>query len=74
MILRGIEDRNQDADNAFSVSSIRESLGCVGDYGVTGQEGACQITNGRDDYSEVIAAVPKTIIGCLITENLNGVS
>ena len=59
MILRGIEDRNQDADNAFSVSSIREILGCVG---ITGQEGACQITNGRDDNSEVIAAVPKTVI------------
>lgn len=73
MIFGSIEYCNQDADNAFSVGSVRESLVRVGADGATGQKGACQVTDRRYDYGDIIATVPKAVIGCLVTEDLDGV-
>ncbi len=70
MIFRGKEDCNQDADDAFSVGSVRESLIRVGSDGATGQKGACEVAYRSYDYGEVVAAVPKAIVGCLVTKDL----
>ena len=70
MIFGGIKDCNQDADNAFGVGSVGESLNAVRGDGATSQEGACKVTDGRYDYGEIVAAVPKAVVGCLVTEDL----
>lgn len=74
MILGGIENCNQDADNAFGVGSVDESLIAIRGDGATGQKGACKVTYGRYDYGEIVAAVPKAVVGCLVTEDLYDVS
>lgn len=74
MVFGGIENRNQDADNAFGVSSVGESLIAVWGDGATSQKGARKVTDGRYDYCEIVAAVPKAVVGCLVTEDLYDVS
>ena len=74
MILRGIKDRNQNSNNAFSVGSIYEPLICIEGDGTTGQKGSRQVADGRYDYGKVVAPIPKTIVGCLITEDLDNFS
>lgn len=74
MIFGGIENCNQDADNAFGVGSVDESLIAMRGNGATGQKGACQVTDGRYDYGEIVAAVPKAVVGCLVAEDLYNVS
>ena len=70
MIFRGIENCDQDADDAFSVGSVCETLVCVGSNGATGQKGACEVAYRSYDDGEVVAAVPKAIVGCLVTKDL----
>ena len=74
MVLGGVKNCNQDADNAFGVGSVHECVISVRGDGATGQKGACKVTDGRYDYSEIVAAVPKSVVGCLITEYLYGIS
>ena len=74
MIFGGVKNCNQDADDAFGVSSIRESMIPVWGDGARGQKGACKVTDGRYDYSEIVAAVPKAVVGGLVSEDLYGIS
>ena len=74
MIFGGVQDCNQDANNAFGIHSVRKTMIRVGRDGVTGEKGACEVADGRYDYGEIIAAIPEAIVGCLITEDLDGVS
>ena len=74
MIFGGVKNCNQDADNAFGVSAVCETLIPVRSDGATGQKRACKVTHGRYDYSEIVAAVPKAVVGCLVTEDLYGIS
>lgn len=74
MIFGGIEYCNQGADNAFSVGSVRKSVIPVRGGGATGQKGACKVADGRYDCSEIVAAVPKAVVRCLVTEDLYGIS
>ena len=62
VILRSIENCDQDADNAFSVGLVRETLFRAGSDGATGQKGACKVANGGYDYGKIVAAVPKAIV------------
>lgn len=74
VILRSIENCNQDADNTFSVGLVCETLFRGGSEGVTGQKGACEVADGGYDYGEIVAAVPKAIVRCLVTEDLDDFS
>ncbi len=74
MVLRGIENCNQDANNAFSVGSVRDTLVGIRIEGATGQKGACKVADGRYDDGEIVSAVPKAIVTCLVAEDLDNVS
>ena len=74
MIFRCIEDRNQDADDALSIHSVRKTMVRVGREGVTCKKGAGEVADGCYDYREIVAAVPEAIVGCLVTEDLDGFS
>ena len=62
MILRGIENCNQYADDSISVGLVAETLIHLGSDGAAGQETACEVANGRYDDGEIVAAVPKPIV------------
>ena len=74
MVLCGIEDCNQDANNAFSVGSVRSTLVGIESEGATGQKGACKVADGCYDGGEIVAAVPEAIVTCLVAEDLDNVS
>lgn len=41
-----------------------------GGNGTASQERAGEIANGRYNYSEMVAAIPEAVVGCLIAEDL----
>lgn len=70
MILDGVEDCDEHPDGALGV-------GCFGGGGgegggvAAGEEGAGEVADGGYDHGEVVAAVPKAIVGGLIAEDLS---
>ena len=62
VIFRGVENRNQYADDAISVGLVAETLIHLGGDGTAGQKAACEVANGRYDDGEIVAAIPKPII------------
>ena len=74
MILRRIQNCDQDADNAFSFGLVTDTLVQTGSDGATGQKAAGEVANGRYDYGKIVAAVPKAIVGCLVPEDLEDFS
>ena len=62
MILRGIENCNQYADDALSVGLVAETFVRLGSDGAASQKTACEVANGRYDDGEIVAAVPKPIV------------
>lgn len=65
MILGGIENGNENANDAFSFHAFGEWVA----MGV-GEERAGKITDGGYYDGEMVAAVPEAIVGGLITEDL----
>ncbi len=74
MVLCGIEDCNQDANNAFGIGSVRDTLVGIRSERATGQKGACKVADGRYDNGEIVAAVPKAVVTCLVAEDLGNIS
>lgn len=76
VVLRSIQDCYQNAYDPFCICSVCLLL-CLVLVGyldaATRKEGASKVADRRDDNSEVVSAIPETIVGCLITENLVGV-
>ena len=76
MVLHGVEDCDKDADGALGVVAARERGLTVGARGggvrvvAAGEEGAGEVADGGYDYGEVIAAVPETVVGGLVAEDL----
>ena len=62
MILRGIENCNQYADDAFSVGLVAKTLVHLGSSDAARQKTACEVANGRYDDGEIVAAVPKAVV------------
>ena len=46
----------------------------MGSDGATGQKASCEVANGRYDYREIVATVPKAIVRCLVPKDLGGFS
>lgn len=68
MILRSVQYCDENADDKLSVMAVCGRglrIRRTGD-----QEGTCEVANGGYDDAEVVAAVPKTVVGGLIAENL----
>lgn len=75
MVLCGVEDGDEDADDAFCVCA-----GGGGECGAggggwggggAGEEGAGEVADGGYYYGEVVAAVPETVVGCLVSKYLD---
>ena len=62
MILRGVENCNQYADDAISVGLVAETLIHLWSGGAAGQKTAREVANGRYDDGEIVATVPKPIV------------
>lgn len=75
MILRGEEDGGEDSSDAFGVCAVGMAGGAVVGVGVVaaGKEHTGEVADGGYDFGEVVAAVPKTVVGCLVAEDLEGV-
>lgn len=74
MVLCGVEDGDEDADYAFCVCKGGRGEGAGGGGwggGGAGEEGAGEIADGGYDYGEVVAAVPETVVGCLVSKYLD---
>ena len=67
MVLGGVEDGDEDADDTLGFDAVGEGR-AVG----VGEEGAGEVADGGYDYGEVVAAVPETVVGGLVAEDLGG--
>ena len=65
MVLCGVKDSDEDADNAVGFGAVGEGRAVR-----VGEEGAGEVADGGDDYGEVVAAVPEAVVGGLVTEYL----
>ena len=88
MVLHGVQDGDEDADDALRVGAVGERCrareggfsGCVRRGGAIGsrggvagcEEGARQVADRGYYYGEVVAAVPEAVVGCLVSEDLRG--
>lgn len=69
MILGGVENGDQDPDNAFRVRPFRVE-GVGGDVVAADQKRPCEVADRGYNDGEVVATVPETIVRGLVSEDL----
>ena len=74
MVLRGEEDGSEDPGDAFGVCAVGLPGGGVVDVGIVtaGEEHAGEVADRGYDFGKVVAALPETVVGCLVAEDLAG--
>lgn len=76
MVLGGVQDCNQDPHYALGGGAVGVcGIGGLGGVAVgavvaAGEEGAGEVADGGDDFSEVVASFPEAVVGCLVAEDL----
>ena len=70
MVLGGVENCDQDLDNAFRVGPFGRNGGVGGVFVAAGQKRPCEIADRGYNDGEVVAAVPEAIVRGLILEDL----
>ena len=72
MVFSGIKDRYEDTYDTLGVCAVAGGESDFGGAarGTASEERASEIADCSYDHSEMVAAVPETIIGGLVAENL----
>ena len=65
MVFRSVQDSDEDADDAISISTVGQRISVR-----IGEEATGEIADSGNDDRQVVATIPKAIVGSLIAKDL----